>query len=143
MQCDVQPAAPREFRRAEGAVEAPVTGTCRRGRSDTSIGSGWRPLVLLDTFGHFWTLLDTFRTKRCPQDEPKKRSAAAILLQRPLEHNGLGTRIQEAKRGRRGRRQHFHCNRVVDDRMKDCGKAARHDVDDCRFVWNMMRSTCS
>ena len=56
MQCDVQPAAPREFRRAEGAVEAPVTGTCRRGRSDTSIGSGWRPLVLLDTFGHFWTL---------------------------------------------------------------------------------------
>ena len=61
MQCDVQPAAPREFRRAEGAVEAPVTGTCRRGRSDTSIGSGWRPLVLLDTFGHFWTVLDTFQ----------------------------------------------------------------------------------
>ena len=67
MQCDVQPAAPREFRRAEGAVEAPVTGTCRRGRSDTSIGSGWRPLVLL---GHFRTTiyethLSTISQARC------------------------------------------------------------------------------
>ena len=73
MQCDVQPAAPREFRRAEGAVEAPVTGTCRRGRSDTSIGSGWRPLVLL---GHFRTLLDRtghFSSFGCCQERRAKK----------------------------------------------------------------------